>query len=69
MDKTVRKFNSFAEADTAEREFYLSLTPLQRMEILLEIINQHHAGDKGRTDARDSASKRHQRICRVTKLA
>ncbi len=38
MDKVVRKFGSFAEADQADREYYRSLTGQQRLDILLELI-------------------------------
>src|SRR5438309_6522351 len=33
VEKIARKFRSFAEAEAAEKEFYRSLTPEQRMEI------------------------------------
>lgn len=35
-----RKFNSFAEAQAADDEFYRSLTPQQRMEIFFEMLAQ-----------------------------
>ena len=33
----VRKFSSFAEADAYEDEYYASLTPQERLDILLEL--------------------------------
>jgi hypothetical protein len=36
MEKVVHIARSFEEADRADREYYQSLTPLQRLETLLE---------------------------------
>ncbi len=38
MEKVVQKFNSFEEAEAADRAFYKSLSPEERMQILLELI-------------------------------
>ena len=35
-----RKFSSLAESDRADREFYRSLTPEQRVEIVLDLMAQ-----------------------------
>ena len=35
MEKVLQVFNSFAEAEEADRKYYQSLTPAQRIEILL----------------------------------
>ena len=40
MDRTVAKYASHQEADKATRAYYRSLTPQQRIDILLEIIEQ-----------------------------
>lgn len=40
MDKVVRKFKSHAEAERADREYYRSLTPEQRMEIFFELVRR-----------------------------
>src|SRR4051794_16093523 len=37
MEKVVKVMKSFAESDRADREYYQSLTPHQRLEILLEL--------------------------------
>ena len=37
MEKVVRIFHSQEEADEADREFYRSLTPQQRMDIFVEL--------------------------------
>ena len=36
-----RKFATHAEAEEADREYYLSLTPQQRLEILFELVSQY----------------------------
>jgi hypothetical protein len=41
MDKTAFKvFSSFAEAEQADKEYYRSLTPAQRIEMLLILRDQ-----------------------------
>lgn len=40
MEKVVRTFNSHSEAEKAEREYYRSLTPEERLNILLELVEQ-----------------------------
>jgi hypothetical protein len=42
VEKVARKFRSFAEADKANCEFYQSLTPEQRLDILGELIKQKY---------------------------
>lgn len=37
MEKVVQKFNSFEESEKAEKEYYLNLTPRERMQILFEL--------------------------------
>lgn len=55
MDKTVVKFRSFEEAEKADREFYKHLSPQERLDILLRLIN--HAPEQ-----------RLERVYLVTKL-
>jgi hypothetical protein len=45
VEKVVRKFRSFQEAEEADREFYRSLTGEQRVDILLE-LNRQAFGDE-----------------------
>jgi hypothetical protein len=45
MEKVVRIARSFEEADRADRDYYQGLTPLQRLEILLE-LNRHWPKDE-----------------------
>jgi hypothetical protein len=40
MERQIRVFHSFAESEQADRDYYHSLSPAQRMEILLDLINQ-----------------------------
>lgn len=50
MKKVVRKFSSHAEADAADRRYYHSLSPQQRLNVLLDIIADHeeiHEAEKG----------------------
>jgi hypothetical protein len=37
MEKVVKVLKSFEESDRADREYYHSLTPHERLEILLEL--------------------------------
>jgi hypothetical protein len=59
MEKTVRIFRSFEEADEAEAEFYARLTPSERVQILIELRGLQHP---------DAAEQGLARICRVAKL-
>jgi len=56
MNKTVRKFRSFAEAEKADREFYRKLSGNERLQLLLQLLN--HAPEQ-----------RLERVSRITKLA
>ncbi len=40
MEIVGRKFGSFAESDRADREFYRSLTPEQRLDIVLDLMGR-----------------------------
>ncbi len=43
MERVVRIFGSHKAADAADPEYYLSLTPAQRMQILWEIVQDYPA--------------------------
>ncbi|MBI4324547.1 MAG: hypothetical protein HY674_04715, partial [Chloroflexi bacterium] len=45
MQKAVESFNSFRESEQADKKYYLSLTPEQRMEILFELIARAQADE------------------------
>lgn len=57
----IQIFQSFAEAEDAERRYYASLTPQERLDLQLEIIARHREA-LGQTD------ERLERVCRVVKL-
>ena len=56
VQETAAKFRNFAEAEKADREFYKNLTPQERLDLLLELLN--HAPEQ-----------RLERVYRVTKLS
>ena len=41
MTRPVHKFDGFAEADAANREYYASLTPEERLSLVFEISRRH----------------------------
>ncbi len=57
MEKVVRVFNSHEESERADREFYRSLTPTQRVEIALQLIDDTY-GTEHRLEA----------VCRIVEL-
>jgi hypothetical protein len=59
MEKIVRVFDSFEEADNADTLFRSRLTPAQRVEMFFEIR------ERARNDA---AEPRLERVCRVLEL-
>jgi hypothetical protein len=56
VEKSVRRYRSFAEADQADRDFYRTLTGNERLQLLLELINH-------------DPKQRLERVCRIIKLA
>jgi hypothetical protein len=59
MEKVVRIFKSFEEADEADALFDATLTPEERLRILIELRDRRHP---------DAAEQGLARVCRVTKL-
>ena len=55
VQKTVRKFQTLAEADKVNREFYRNLSPEERLNILLQL-------------SKHEPERRLERVYRVTKL-
>jgi len=45
---TVRKFNSFEEAEAADEEFWAAMTPAERMACLWEMVLDHLAWSQPR---------------------
>jgi hypothetical protein len=62
MEKVGRVFRSFEEAERAERAYYRSLTPEERLRILFE-LNKQWASSYG-----DRASKGLERVYRIIKF-
>ena len=60
MEKVLQVFNSFAEAEEADRKYYESLTPAQRIEILLVLRNRIKLND-------DEPRGRLKRVYRIIK--
>jgi hypothetical protein len=55
VEKTAKKFRSFAEAEKADRDFYKKLTGNERLRILVELLNH-------------GPEQRLERVSRITKL-
>jgi hypothetical protein len=55
VEKTAKKFRSFAEAEKADRDFYKKLTGNERLRILVELLNH-------------GPEQRLERVFRITKL-
>ncbi len=60
MERVVRVFQSHEEAEAADRAYYRSLTPQQRLEILLELI--------ARARPQDESAERLERVYRIVEL-
>lgn len=63
MEKTIKVFNSFTEADEADKRFYRSLSPRQRMDILLTLIAQRQIAQA------HEATEGFKRVYRIIKLS
>jgi hypothetical protein len=59
--KVIKQFDSLAASDEADREYYRSLTPEERLEILFELIARE-------AEARGEAEQRLARVYRITEL-
>ncbi len=44
MDRAIQIFRTFDEADRADDRFYAGLTPDERRDILLELIERYRSG-------------------------
>ena len=62
MEKLLKVFNSFEEAEQADDAYYASLTPHQRVDLLLDLIAAH------RVSLGETAS-RFERVYRVVELS
>ncbi len=62
VESQVKRFSSHEDSKDAEREYYRGLTPAQRLDILLELIDR-------RRDKSDASSERLERVYRIVKLS
>jgi hypothetical protein len=59
VEKVAHIYHSFAEADEADGEFYRSLTPEQRLEILFDFVKSQQP---------EGVEQSLERVCRIIKL-
>jgi hypothetical protein len=59
MEKVVRVFQSFEKADEADARADASLSPQERLKILMELRDRRHP---------DASQQRLARVCRVVEL-
>lgn len=59
VQKTVRIFSSFKEADEFNAQYEASLTPEERIQIVIELRDRRHP---------DAATQGLARVCRITEL-
>jgi hypothetical protein len=62
MDKVLRAFRSFEEAERTDEQYYGSLTPQERVDLLLDLIAKHRK-------SLGEAAERFERGCRVVELS
>ena len=58
VEKKVRIFSSFKEADEADAREYMNMTPAERIQIVIELRDRRHP---------DAAKQGLARVCRVIK--
>jgi hypothetical protein len=58
VDHTIRRYDSLTEADAAEAQYYGSLKPEERLEILLDLIEAYRR-------ANVEGSERFERVYRI----
>ncbi|MDI1445389.1 hypothetical protein [Polyangium sp. 6x1] len=61
MDKSVQVFHSFEEAERADEAYYASLTPQERVDLLLDLVASYR-------ESMGEAASRFERVCRVVEL-
>jgi len=61
LERKIQIFKSHAEAEAADRRYYQSLTPAQRIDILLMLREQYRPYG-------DELSQKFVRVCRIIKL-
>jgi hypothetical protein len=61
-ERVLQLFTTFEDAERADDEYYASLTPAERLEILLSLV-------LAQREAQGEASTRFERVYRVTQLS
>lgn len=61
VERVVQMFGSFEDAETADDRFYADLTPEERLDTLLELIDRHRS-------ALGEAASRLERVHRIIEL-
>jgi hypothetical protein len=62
MERVVRVFDQPSDAEAADRAFYASLSPQQRLDMLLDMMERHRA-------SLGEAAQRFERVCRIAALS
>jgi len=62
VQREIKRFRSFDEAEAADAAYYASLSPDERVDVLLELIAAHQ-------EAVGEATQGLARVCRVVELA
>ena len=62
MERVAQVFRSFEEAERADDEYYASLTPEQRLDVLLEMIERYRS-------SLGEAAERFERVHRIVELS
>jgi hypothetical protein len=62
VDRVVQVFTSFADAERADEDYYASLTPDERVDVLLELIESYR-------NSLGPAADRFERVHRVAELS
>ncbi|HSR66706.1 MAG TPA: hypothetical protein VLU25_02100 [Acidobacteriota bacterium] len=61
MEKEVKVFSSFQEAEEADAAYYASLTPQERLDILLDMVARYR-------ESQGEAEQRFERVYQVVEL-
>ena len=62
VERVVRRFDSFEDAEQAEAEYYAGLSPTERLEILLDLIARYR-------ESLGEAAERFERVHRIIELS
>jgi hypothetical protein len=61
MDRDIRTYQTLAMADEADRQYYASLSPQQRLEMVVDLVDRYLA-------AHGEAAERFERVHHVDEL-